>query len=464
MLNTILKYGSAIGGGIGNALDLPGSSVRDVLALKNPFDQYLDPFGDSNRTSGRGLLRQYGLAGNKDTWGNFAGGLAAETALDPLNVFSGKAIFKAMKDRSRSLGIRNRVINRNVANQAHNLGVDIGRNRLQEVARNTAEQAHYHNPLPLPANHSVNVAELPEGWRGMSGVPHAEQMRAAYGPVDDAAQVIGKYVTGGDVIPTTNPFAKAMTRNAPYKTFEFQRPPSSSKSLIASSSTHGFIHKKRPDILFHRGDEAIDGVMNAISHETVHSMAAADPALYSHLKGSIGDEGLRQIADIVPKSYGFAGLPHHNPKLAEEAIATSIGQAIGKDALQGKIPLARILHRGDPTGSRLADLAVGIQKTISAEKPVEVGKALVDYMSGASKKAKGLIVAGPRKIIDKSPRSFSVAEKAIDPGLSYKRIRAVPELKFKPFTKYPGLAPVPVKEIAKVLNRNRTTRSRSREE
>src|SRR3990167_3379492 len=71
--------------GIGNIFDLPGSMVRDVAARKNPFDQIMSPFSDKNRTSGRDLLRQYGLASNKDTLGNFAGGWATEEAMDPLN-------------------------------------------------------------------------------------------------------------------------------------------------------------------------------------------------------------------------------------------------------------------------------------------------------------------------------------------------------------------------------------------
>jgi hypothetical protein len=73
----------------GSALDLPGSMVRDTLSLfgnnpQNPFDQLLTPFSPDNRISGRDLMRSYGMVGNKDTWGNFATGLAAEMALDPL--------------------------------------------------------------------------------------------------------------------------------------------------------------------------------------------------------------------------------------------------------------------------------------------------------------------------------------------------------------------------------------------
>lgn len=77
---------------IGNVLDLPSSSVRDVLAGQNPFDQWATPTRSLNRTTGRELLRTHGLIGQKDTYGNFFGGLGAEIALDPLLPFSfGKA-------------------------------------------------------------------------------------------------------------------------------------------------------------------------------------------------------------------------------------------------------------------------------------------------------------------------------------------------------------------------------------
>lgn len=76
---------------VGNLLDVPGSMVRDIATWlpggpkpANPFDQLASPFTHHNRTTGRDLLRGYGLAGKEDTMGNFSTGLAAEIALDPL--------------------------------------------------------------------------------------------------------------------------------------------------------------------------------------------------------------------------------------------------------------------------------------------------------------------------------------------------------------------------------------------
>jgi hypothetical protein len=77
-------------GYVGNVLDLPGSSVRDVFAGENPLDQWL-PWNwgsDSNRVSGRELGRRHGLIGSTDTYGNWWGGMGIEMATDPLSWFS----------------------------------------------------------------------------------------------------------------------------------------------------------------------------------------------------------------------------------------------------------------------------------------------------------------------------------------------------------------------------------------
>lgn len=62
-------------------LDMPGAFIRGLLAGKP-----LSVFGSADdRVTGRELLRQYGLAGRKDGWLNFATGLGAEVLLDPLS-------------------------------------------------------------------------------------------------------------------------------------------------------------------------------------------------------------------------------------------------------------------------------------------------------------------------------------------------------------------------------------------
>lgn len=93
----------------GNVLDLPGSSVRDVLALENPLDQWLTPTTGENRVGGRQLLDQWGITPENEETG-MAGwldnpmegvrdvaGFAVEATLDPLNLVSGSAVARAFK-------------------------------------------------------------------------------------------------------------------------------------------------------------------------------------------------------------------------------------------------------------------------------------------------------------------------------------------------------------------------------
>jgi hypothetical protein len=79
---------------VGNFLDLPGSSVRDILAGENPLDQWATPLSGENRVSGRDLLSRYGMRANRETgiggWLSDPGeglrdlaGFAAEVVTDP---------------------------------------------------------------------------------------------------------------------------------------------------------------------------------------------------------------------------------------------------------------------------------------------------------------------------------------------------------------------------------------------
>jgi len=92
-------------GGVGNVLDTPGSMLRDALVARNPFDQLTAPWSADNRTTGRDVLRRYGLIGQDDNWGNFAGGLAAELALDPINIIGGIGMLRTAAKLSKPLNV-----------------------------------------------------------------------------------------------------------------------------------------------------------------------------------------------------------------------------------------------------------------------------------------------------------------------------------------------------------------------
>ena len=114
---------------VGNLLDVPGSMVRDVAtwlpggpAPANPLDQIASPFTHHNRTTGRDLMRGYGLAGKEDTMGNFTTGLGAEIALDPLTYLTfgasaltrGGRAAKALNLMDDAPEIASRLMNRRV--------------------------------------------------------------------------------------------------------------------------------------------------------------------------------------------------------------------------------------------------------------------------------------------------------------------------------------------------------------
>ena len=110
----------------GNALDLPASSLRDLFAGSNPFDQWATPFSSDNRTSGRDLLnpifgknKETGMAGwLDDPMEGVADvlGFGAEMVLDPLNLVSGAGVMKALKGRKAAKSANKVIAAENAAN------------------------------------------------------------------------------------------------------------------------------------------------------------------------------------------------------------------------------------------------------------------------------------------------------------------------------------------------------------
>ncbi len=93
---------------LGNLLDLPGSSIRDVVAWKNPFDQWLTPTHAENRTTGRDLLRHFKLADPEtNSWGNAVAGFGAEVLTDPMTYTGIGAFTRAGKAASKAGLVKN---------------------------------------------------------------------------------------------------------------------------------------------------------------------------------------------------------------------------------------------------------------------------------------------------------------------------------------------------------------------
>lgn len=110
----------------GNALDLPASSLRDLVTGNNPFDQWMTPFSSDNRTSGRDMLnpifganRETGMAGwLDDPMEGVADvlGFGAEMILDPLNAISGAGVMRALKGRKSVKSANKTIAAENAAN------------------------------------------------------------------------------------------------------------------------------------------------------------------------------------------------------------------------------------------------------------------------------------------------------------------------------------------------------------
>lgn len=81
---------AALGGlsAVGNLLSLPGSMVLDALSFRNPLDQLLTPFSPDNRTTGKDILRNFGVVGKGDSLASTIAGMGVELALDPLTYFT----------------------------------------------------------------------------------------------------------------------------------------------------------------------------------------------------------------------------------------------------------------------------------------------------------------------------------------------------------------------------------------
>jgi len=88
LLNTLSSITSTGLAGAGWLIDTPGSIIRG--ALSGGIGKGISALWENSddRVTGRELLRQYDLIGDKDTWSNFFAGLAAETVLDPTFYFA----------------------------------------------------------------------------------------------------------------------------------------------------------------------------------------------------------------------------------------------------------------------------------------------------------------------------------------------------------------------------------------
>lgn len=186
----------------GNALDLPASSLRDLVTGNNPFDQWTTPFSSDNRTSGRDLLNPI-FGANKET--GMAGwlddpmegvadvlGFGAEMVLDPLNAVSGAGVVRALKGRKAAKSANKVIAAENAANagkygyvnaklagQADELVNPITQQAPQKLLGYTPER-----PTVYHGGHDWSASATPENPYGMFDVSRLKTGEGAnaYGP------------------------------------------------------------------------------------------------------------------------------------------------------------------------------------------------------------------------------------------------------------------------------------------
>ena len=200
------RAGRGVLGGIaavGNLLDVPGSMVRDVLGGENPLDQLLHPMSPQNRLTGRDLMRKSGMIGRKDTWGNFAGGLAAEIALDPLTyIFPAGALSKGGK-LVKKAGLMGEV--EHIASKAHNIPIEQMGKRQAALKTTFKDVFDFASPAQKKAietaaeKSGVRINDvMDDSLRGMFGLGVLGKPMAVYGT--KAGGKAEKYAKGLDVV------------------------------------------------------------------------------------------------------------------------------------------------------------------------------------------------------------------------------------------------------------------------
>lgn len=163
------NLGSRALGGISaaaNVLDLPGSMVRDVIALRNPLDQLMSPTTDDGRITGRELLQQYGLAGKDKTWTNFATGMGAELLLDPTTYF-GIGLLGRGGNAAKAIGVMPEAVNA-ARQKAFMAGIKNG--VIDDATRAAAEKIGRHEAAATTTlkdvmTHVSNTQRAPEAFK-----------------------------------------------------------------------------------------------------------------------------------------------------------------------------------------------------------------------------------------------------------------------------------------------------------
>ena len=130
--------------GLGYVLDTPGAFFRGTvsgLMSGDPLKGVRSLWETSDeRVDGRELLRQAGVISGQDNWWNWAGGLAAEVALDPLTYINPASILGRGAATTAGRGLARAGLLDNAALKARNVGMGPREYLLGKTARQVTEE------------------------------------------------------------------------------------------------------------------------------------------------------------------------------------------------------------------------------------------------------------------------------------------------------------------------------------
>jgi hypothetical protein len=155
--------------GAGAAMDVPGATVRNTLAGRNPFQPLANPFEWEGRVAGRDLLAQYGLASREPTGRNMAGGYLAEVVLDPLAWGGVGALSRALgmgARGARAVGTASR------AGQAAGSAAPVARAAGPATGRTAGAMAMSVGPPAVGAymiGENMNDPQEQQAWKNWAG-------------------------------------------------------------------------------------------------------------------------------------------------------------------------------------------------------------------------------------------------------------------------------------------------------
>ena len=131
-------------GALGWALDTPGAVVRGTVSGfmdGDPLKGVRALWENSDeRVDGRELLRQMGVVGKEDTWGNWLGGLVGEIALDPLTYINPASIIGRGAATTAGRGLARAGLLDDVALKARNAGMGPREYLLGKTAKQVTDE------------------------------------------------------------------------------------------------------------------------------------------------------------------------------------------------------------------------------------------------------------------------------------------------------------------------------------